>query len=442
MDIDAARAEVARHDQTWQRGEQEFQATESAIQNAEQALRQATDSVADLRARRTDTGSRLASLQQIQAAALGGDDEAMTAWLRDAGLGDAPKLAARIRVADGWQRAADRLLGGCLGALCVDAIAVADDALHRRPDGAVMLIADGARRDFDADDRAKLLDKIDAGASDLSGLLGGVYVAETYAEALAMQPSLSGRECAVTRDGALVGANWVSFPSASQLETGVLVREEEIHQLQENHAELEAQVAATEREIAAHESDLEAHQNAAKKQRETLAKLRAERTEKHAALGREEARWFSMTQRIDALETELGSLGGHLHADHGEMDKARELLAAEATRGRDLQARRDELLKARTRHQNTIASRRDELRQCGDEVHNYALHKQRLDADAQSTADGIARLQSQSQAAESQLAQLAAAHDDAGDPVGDEPRQTAIFVGGQSGNGRALIRRR
>ena len=429
MDIEAVRADVKRHDDACAQSEQEFQQTEASIQSLEQAARQKREASAQLRARRHETQSRLDSLRQIQAAALGGDDEALQKWLKESGLGDRPKLAARIRVADGWQRAADRLLNGYLGALCIEQWPAgpddSNDLFGARPDCAFILVADtpksaaAADESSDSDDsgRARLLDKVDAGATDLSGFLGGVYVAESLTEAVAMQPGLGNRECAVTRDGALVGANWVSFASQSQLETGVLVREEEINQLQHDLGELESEVAAGDREIAQLESRREAERKQGRQQRETLEELRGGRTEMHATLGREEARHLEIQQRIAALDTELGSLDGHAHTDHGEINKARELQQQAADRHDALEAKRDELLKAKAGHQNTVTERKDELRQTGEQVHRQALHKQRLDAECQSTADGIARLEAQLRGAAEQLAQINDALDETGDPV-------------------------
>ena len=433
MDIKALRAVVKQHDDACEHREQEFRQTEASIHSLEEAARQKHEQSARLRARRHVAQSRLASLQQIQAAALGGDDQALQNWLRESGFEQQPKLAARIRVADGWQRAADRLLSDCLGAVCVERLpeildgggdaAGTNDTLVNRPDCAFMLVADAPSKDSNpaADDRGRprLLDKIQAGATDLSGFLGGVYAAETLADALAMQPELGNRECAVTRDGALVGANWISFASQSQLETGVLVREEEINQLQQNLGELETGVAAADREIAELESNREAQRQQARQQRAALEQLRGERTEKHANLGREEARHLEIEQRIAALEAELGSLGGHAHSDHGEISKARELLERAAARQGDLDAKRDALLKEKEQHQNTVTRRRDELRQTGEQAHRQALQKQRLDAELDSTADGIARLEEQLQNAADQIATLNAGINDAGDPVAE-----------------------
>ena len=421
MDITELRAEVKRHDDVCAGSEQEFQQTEATIQSVEHEARQKREDNAQLRARQHEARSRLTSLREIQAAALGGDDEALQQWLSKSGLGTQPKLATRIRVADGWQRAADRLLNDCLGALCVERLP--DDALAERPDCAVMLVANTSSSTTepasDASARTRLLDKVEAGETDLSGFLGGVYAAESLREAIAMQGDLGNRECVVTRDGALVGANWISFASQSQLETGVLVREEEINQLQQSLGTLETQVAAGKHEIAELESKREALRQHGQEQRARLEKIRAERTEMHTTLGREEARHREIEQRITALESELGSLGAHAHTDHNEINKAQELLEHAAAQQNEMEAKRDALRKQKEQHQNTVALSRDELQQIGEQVHQQALHKQRLDAEFESTAADIARMQAQLKGDAEQLALINDELGESGAPVSE-----------------------
>ena len=419
MDIEAVRGEVKRHDDACERSERELQNTETSIHSFEQEARQKREENAQLRARQHEAQSRLTSLRQIQAAALEGDDEALQNWLQESGLGRRPKLASRIRVADGWQRAVDRLMNGYLGALCVERLP--DGVLTGRPDCAFMLVADtpSTAANPAADATGRLLDKVEAGDTDLSGFLGGVYLAESLDEAMAMQSGFGNRECAVTRDGVLVGANWVSFASQSQLETGVLVREEEIKQLHESLGDIETQVAAGDREIAELESKREAQRQQGAQQRITLAQLRTERTAMHATLGREEARHLEIEQRIATLVSELGSLGGHVHTDHGEIHKAQEVLEHAAAQQDAMQTKRDDLLQEKTRHQDTVTRRKDELRQAGEQVHRRALQQQRLDAELQSTADGIARIEEQLRTVAAQLTQLSDALNEADDPVAE-----------------------
>ena len=418
IDIDKMRAGVKQHDDACERAEGEFHGTEDSLQSLDRSVQQKRDESAQFRAQQHEAQSRLASLRQIQAAALGEDDEALQNWLSESGLGRQPKLAARVRVADGWERAADRLMNDYFGAVCVERLP--DGVFSERPDCAFTLVADTpATSPPKQAGRARLLDKVDAGETDLSGFLGGVYLAESLDEAVSLQPELGNRECVVTRDGALVGANWISFASQSQLETGVLVREEEINQLQESLGQLEKQVAAGDDEIAQLEEQREAHRQKGQQQRAALNQLRLDKTEMHGALGREEARHLEVTQRIAALDEELGSLGAHARDDHTEIDKARELLQQAADRQSSVESRREGLREQKDQHQNTLADRKQAFEEAGERLHQRALDKQRLDAEFDSTATGIARVEGQIRAAGEQLAQIHETLSESGDPVAE-----------------------
>ncbi|MDD9857977.1 MAG: chromosome segregation protein SMC, partial [Gammaproteobacteria bacterium] len=424
MDIEALRAEVARHDEACERAEQEFHQTEQTIQSLSRTLQQKRDEGAKLRGQRHQAQSRLASLRQIQAAALGGDDRALQTWLADSGLESAPQLAARVRVDDGWQRAADRLLSEYLGAVCVGNLP--DSVFGDPPDCAFMLVTGAPAADKpeqpDASGRTRLLDKVAADGVDLSGFLGGVYVADNLQEAMSMQASLNQgarRECVVTRDGVVVGANWVSFASRSQLDTGVLVREDEMKRLQGRLDRLKTDIAAFDDEIAQLETRHQAHRQQGERQRAALDDLRRAGTEKHARLGREEARHLEAGQRIASLDAELGSLGAHTKTDHGEIAKAEQLLQHAADQQPALESQRDALLQQKQHRQDAVAGCKDHLRRAGERFHQLELRKQRLDAELESTADSIAGLDRQLQAADAHLAEISGVLNDSGDPVGD-----------------------
>ncbi|MGI9311319.1 MAG: chromosome segregation protein SMC [bacterium] len=405
LDIASLRAEVQRHDDACEHAARALQQSEEAIHAAQQAAQAQRDESASLQARQHEASSRLDSLRQIQSAALAGDDQALQDWLAANGFDDAPKLAACIRVAEGWERAADRLLGARLGALCVAQLP--HDAFADRPDCAFALIADAPAHQSSAPtSRARLIDKVDAGASDLSGFLDRVYLAESLDDALAMRASLGAGECAVTRDGALVGANWLSFASQSQLETGVLVREEEIKQLHDRVGELTAQGAQVDAGIAQSEHDLAARRDVAGNERAALETLRQSQTEMHAKLGREESRGLEVEQRIAALVEELGNLGAHAQTDQDEIAKAQALLQRATDQRGALESRRDALLRQKDERQAAVAERRGELGQASDQAHQRALHQQRLEAESASIADGIARLEAQLEADNAHLAQI------------------------------------
>ena len=403
--MDELREEARAHDETCERAERELAQGEEARHALRERARQLRELGEAARARLHQTESRLASLREIQEAALDSGDAALRDWLAARGFADAPKLAERIDVADGWERAADRLLGNFLGALCVNKLP--RDALAERPDRAFMLMEASATNTGEGESsRPRLLDKIQIDGADLSALLDGVYAADSLEAALEMQPQLSGRECAVTRDGALVGANWVSFASSSQLATGVLVREEEMQQLQRAVEEAQSAVESGARETAEVETQHQAQRDAVQKQRETREKLRRENAELRGKLARAEERHAESEARITALGAELEELAAHVKSDRDDLARARELLERAAGARGELETRRAEMERRRAELQDAVAKRRAELQRANEERHAHALQQQRVENEIATAVDDIARLERESSDAQARLAGL------------------------------------
>lgn len=268
---------------------------------------------------------------------------------------------------------------------------------------------------------ARLLDKVTADGVDLSGFLGGVLVAEDLPAAYTMRESLEsgGRGCIVTRDGVVVGRNWLSFASRSQRDTGVLVREDEMQQLQRRAAQLAEVVTAVDGEAAELESRRESHGRQAEQQRAALDELRRAATVMHADLGREEARHLEAGRRIERLGAELGDLGAHAETDHVEIAKAEDLLRRAAEDAPTLEAEREAIEQQKSRLQDALAAARDEVKTADEQHHQLALREQRLDSERASAAEAIANLQRQLQSAGEHLAQITAELEAGDDPVGD-----------------------
>ena len=401
--MDALREKARAHDESCERAERELAQGEETRQELRERARQLREQGEAARAHLNQTESRLSSLRQIQEAALDSGDAALRDWLAARGFENAPKLAERIDVADGWESAADRLLGNFLGALCVNKLP--RDGLAERPDRAFMLM-EASNAKTEKSSHPRLLDKISTNGADLSALLDGVYAADSLEAALEMQPQLTGRECAVTRDGALIGANWISFASSSQLATGVLVREEEMQQLQHTLSEAQAAVESGARETDEVETRYQAQRDAVQKQRETREQLRRENAELRGKLARAEERHSESEARIAALGAELEELAAHVQSDRDEIARARELLERAAGARGELETRRGEMERRRAELQDALAKRRAELQRADEQRHAHALQQQRAENEIAAATDDIARLERESADARAQLAGL------------------------------------
>lgn len=415
-DLKDLRMRVAQHDQEYAQHEQEFQRGDAALQKLQYAIQAKRDESARLQSEQQQTQSRLTSLRQIQAAALGGEDQNWQDWLQQNRLARSakmPKLAERLRVADGWQVAVDRVMRDFLGAVCVTKLPdLSKNDLRDRPDRAFTLIAENATTNSansapqNPAAGARLVDKVQASKTDLSAFLSGIYAAESTAEAFAKQSALKSHECIVTREGVLFGSNWVAFPSHSQVETGLLAREQEIKQLQKKLPPLTKQAHARTDEIAKLEKQIAAEQQDQQARRDALSQSRSQSADLYSDLAREEERVRDAVQRAQSLQSEIARLTKQSRGDARELASAQKLLRRADEQHSSIATKRDKLTAQKDKLQSEVQECKQHARTAEADAHTHALQQQRLDAELTATSDSIARGEEQLQHATAQLAQL------------------------------------
>ncbi len=413
MDIDALRLEVANHDSYYEEAEKQFQASETAIKHLSAELESKRNQAANVRTQLQETVSRLESLQEIQDAALGVDNDVLEVWLGDSGLKNAPKLAANIKVSEGWEGAADRVLNGFLGAVCSEEISV--DILQNPPNFGLSLIAATVTEQplETIQDRIKLsrlIDKIEAKNTNISALLAGIYVADSLESALPHQAMLVGRECIVSRDGVLLGANWIDFASQSQMETGVLVRDEEIGQLQRRRQEIMRLLEPADQEIEQLDQQRNDIESVLQSQRLELNALRTTMSSLHNRFGREEAQYLETQEKIDKQSREFEDLSAQIVNDRREIENASALLEVATQQSGSLDQQRQKLINRREQLNAEVVERRTAVSRERERLHEKELHKQRLQAGIESIRENLQRLRQEGERSALRLVDLTEKH--------------------------------
>ncbi|KZS61145.1 chromosome segregation protein SMC [Mycobacterium ostraviense] len=218
------------------------------------ALRLADQRVAELQVAERDAERRVASLRaRIDALSVGLDRKDGAAWLarNHGGAGVLGPIAQLVKVRPGYEAALAAVLGAAADALAVDGPGAARAAVSalKEADGgrAALVLSDWPAPDNPAPELSGgarwALDLIEApprlrGA--ITAMLSGVAVVNDLAEALnlvAVRPQLR----AVTLDGDLVGAGWVS--GGSDRKPSTLEITSEIDKARSDLAAADAQVA-------------------------------------------------------------------------------------------------------------------------------------------------------------------------------------------------------
>src|SRR5690606_32630069 len=167
---------------------------------------------------------RLASLETLQAAALGQEKGAARQWLEAQGLNDAARVGERLQVEAGWENAVEAALGQLIEAVIVDAPELLVDALGELGEGRLALVAGAA--DDTTYAATSLASKVQ-GPRAIRRLLARLHAADTLADARTLQATLGEGESVITRGGERLGDGRVHIVRSSAAKKGALLREKE-----------------------------------------------------------------------------------------------------------------------------------------------------------------------------------------------------------------------
>lgn len=452
-----------------------------------------------LREKRNELVTRLGSLKELQASALGLEDDETREWLEHRGLSSAARLATSLDVEPGWERAVDAVLARRVNAVVVESLdqvtatqlptshsdggvragsvdagndqqrgidshaTVNDESpsmmpgvyttnktLKPLPEHASLAFVQsdalplsvkasvgeaqpgstnaglatglsspslpGARTVFGpgtqsslpvASDRPRLSDHVRGRGVDCSALLVGVFVADSVELALSQRRDLARSECIVTRDGVIVGVNWMHYGAGREADTGVLSRGHEIDRLQIAYDELEEKLtrirvafeAAAEEQVSLEESIAA--------ERRDLTECMTDRAEIRDQLGRLETTLTGHTERRQEIVSELVEIEAQIETDVASVDESRESFRLATELSGSLEDRRAVLGEERDRlteeRDNCVAA----LSVARDRHHENEINEQRLSASIESLQQGVARLHTQCDRVRERQAELA-----------------------------------
>jgi chromosome segregation protein len=342
LELDRARAQ-----------EQETQEQDVAVRDEIVALRaQDQELVARLDESRSALQTlrgTLASLEALQQAALGRRGGQVIEWLDARGLAERPRLAERLSVESGWEKAVETVLGQYLEAVCVDGLDEVATALDSLTHGAASFVEIVAG-DAGPADEAMLASRVQ-GVEGATALLRGVYAVEDLGAALAKRRTLGAAESVITRDGIWLGPNWLRVNRAEDPHAGVLAREQEIRELRASIGgsayEVE-ELSARHEEIRTRLSMLESsreevRQHAAEAHR-TAASLESALQTARARSEQAANRLQALDRETDEIEAQLGEADGTIRTSRGRLQHGIELMGDFEGRRGALEREREQLV--------------------------------------------------------------------------------------------------
>ncbi|MCW8157721.1 chromosome segregation protein SMC [Stutzerimonas stutzeri] len=331
---------------------------------------------------------RIASLEALQQAAMD-PGKGVAEWLREQGLEQRPRLAEGLRVEPGWELAVETVLGGDLHAVLLEDFAAFDLGGFEQGDLRLASLRKG-----DVRHAGSLLDLVES-QMDLSPWLGRVRPVESLDQALAARAALGEDESVISRDGYWVGQHFLRVCRASEAESGVLARGQELERLLAERDEREAALAVVEERI----SELRAAQSRLEEEREQQRRRQQEEAriqgDLKAQLSAGQTRLEQLGLRRQRLDEELAEQQEQREIETEQLGEARlQLQEALDAMAADTE-QRESLLASRDGIRERLDRIRQDARQQKDHAHQLALRVGSLRAQYESTRQALERLEQQ-----------------------------------------------
>jgi len=351
------------------------------LQQATQAQQQAQGELQRL-------NGRIASLEALQQAALN-PGKGASEWLREHQLNNRPRLAEGLRVESGWELAVETVLGADLQAVLLDDFN--NLSLGGFDQGELRLInpQTGSTRIA-----GSLLDKVEA-SIDLAPWLGRVRPVESLDQALAQRLQLGDGESLISRDGYWVGRHFLRVRRASEAESGVLARGQELERLHAERDEREAALADLEDTLQRLQASQRQQEDAREQQRRLVQDEARRQGELKARLSAGQAKAEQLALRRRRLDEEQGEVAEQRELEQEQLGEARLVLQDALDAMATDTEQREQLLASRDQLRERLDRVRQEARQHNDHAHQLAVRLGSIKAQHESTRQALERLELQ-----------------------------------------------
>ena len=367
----------------------------------------------EARSRQQTLKGRQASLEALQQAAMG--DDAEKQWLAAKGLGDKPRLADSVVAASGWDVAAETVLGSYLQAIAVDDIASNIGLLDDFKKGELLLIGK-ASTTATSGNKGQLLSDLVTGDS-AQALMANVYAAESLADALKLQPTLSAIESVVTREGIWLGSNWLRVARDKDATAGVLKRKQELEAISQETVQLNEKVIELEDVRQGNEQRLRSLEATRQEIASNVAQQQNSYAEMRSKLSGFEVQIEQYKARKERAETELTEVQQQTETEQENLAKARVILQESIEKMDADTVQREALMKQRDLCRSELDEVRQTARHERDRRQELAMREGSLKTQLNSIREGIGRLETQVERLQERRQQLREAFNIKEDPT-------------------------
>ena len=367
---------------------EQIEAGRETVQSLSVELEQNRDELSTVRGRH-------ASLEALHQATMSDDVETQE-WIEQQGMAELPRLFEKLQVEAGWESSVETVLGDSLQAVCVDDLDPVASALNHLEQGELILL------EVDSHVSQKqqiaqlplLANKLKAG-QEASGLLAGIYAADSLEQALSLRSQLNAGDSIVTPDGIWLSKNWLRVCRGADNNAGVLERQKEMEALAGKLVLLEEQSLQLKGQLTQAREVLEKHEAQRETLQRQLSDLNRSQGEVRAQHSARKVRLEQFSERRHRLEQELSEIREQYQLEQETISESRlRLQEALDLMEQDI-SRREELQERRERCQSKLETVRHQARHDKERAHQLALRQQSINTQISSINAAIERLSAQ-----------------------------------------------
>ena len=379
------------------------------LENRRQALATNSTDLDAVRSELQTARGKLASLEALQQAALGQDQQEINRWLRQKGMDNQLRLGESLKIAAGWEMAVETVLGDSLQSICVEGLGNLGSLLAELPQGKlglidVLTVAPGSEAANANAELTLLATKVSCDW-DLGDLLADIYVADNLADALASRDQLTAGESIITANGVWLGTSWIQIYTENK-QNSVVERRSLISEISINIKYLNNKSNKLIEQQERLKSSLSKDESAREATQTEISKNSRELSDLKSLISASMAKVEEANLRAQRLQRELEELARQLTLEEENTAEARaRLQQALDDMERDiddrerLEANREETREALEKCRANAATDKDL-------VHELALKQQSTQSQLQSTRETMDRMASQMQRSKERMESL------------------------------------
>jgi len=365
-----------------------------------------------------ETRGRIASLEALQEAALGGNEAESTQWLSSQGLEHAPRLAQTVQVQNGWEKAVETVLGFHLDSVCVDNLDMLNGQLDSLSDLGLGFIERNGGAGNTGSIANALADKVESEWAN-ADIFAGVACADSLEQALALRNTLAANQSIITPEGVWLGQHWLRLPQKQNEKGGVIARERDLKTANESSAQIAEELAQYDEQLEEAKLQLTAYEESREQVQELLSEKERETGNIKGELSSKTSRLEQLNNRRENILLEKETLTEKIEEHKESIQAARAILEQALEAMEEAEERRITLQSERDNHRASL----DEAKMLATE-HSQSMQSMQIElrtrqASLSSTRQSLERVDSQVSGLNERKEQLSMTLGDSEEPLDD-----------------------